>query len=159
MTEEIKETREAKKPKEPKEPKGNSTTTYIMRLTNGEVRKVTVPSNWKVTFGPTIPFSPTKINVGYSQPNYDKSYAVRFYEGNKENLKAVFGDVRDFRSADIVVEERITEVQRKVVQEDIPGQGFKDVEVEARVSRWCDPLQEQTPASNKFLAEISGGGK
>lgn len=129
------------------------TKTYIMRLTNGEVRKVTVPETWRVTFGATIPYA--KGDQYGRTAALEKGYSVRIYsDAKKTNLEAVFGDVRDFRKADIAVEERVTERQSKTIYEDVPGQGRKGYEVEACVSRWCDPLQEQTPETgNKFLVE------
>lgn len=122
--------------------------TYILELHNGDLRKVTVPDTWKVTFGPTIPFSGSKY-AGVD----NKALALRFYEGNKENLRAVFTDVRAFRDEDIAILERRTETQRQVVQQH-GDDGMHNVEVEARVTQWKADKQE---APNKYLALLPNG--
>lgn len=128
------------------------TKTYIMDLNNGTVRKVTVPANWKLTFGPTIPYSgkgSTSIHGGGT--------ALRFYEGNKENLRAAFTDVRAFRDADMPVQERRTQIQKKTIQKDAHG-GTKNVEVEARITEWVNPddVEDSEQAAQPFLNMIGG---
>lgn len=122
-------------------------TTYILELTNGNLRKVTVPSAWKVTFGPAVPFSPGK------GPTYNvehKGYAIRFYEKNKENQRAIFTDVRSFRDSAIQIEERVTSSKKQNMRKETKG-GFRDVEVEARVTEWINPDEAIKPTS-EFLA-------
>src|SRR5690349_1767028 len=99
--------------------------TYILELIGGNLRRITVPDTWKLTFGPTVPYSGKGSSVS------DK-VCLRFYEGSKDNLRAVFTDVRAFRDADMEIMERRTEVKRQVVQKASAG-GMKNVEVEARV--------------------------
>lgn len=111
-----------------------TTTTYLLDLHNGAVRKVDVPSNWKVTFGPTIPYSG-------KYTGRDGGTALRFYEGNKENLRAVFTDVIAFRDASIAVLDKKVSTQQKVVHEDTP-QGGRNVVVTAVTSEWVDPNAE-----------------
>lgn len=116
--------------KNEKKQKGQKT--YILELTNGNIRRITVPETWKLTFGPTVPYS------GKGSSSSDK-VCLRFYEGSsKENLRAVFTDVRAFRDADMEIMERRTEVKRQVVQRQSAG-GMKNVEVEARVTEWVNP--------------------
>lgn len=123
--------------------------TYILTLNNNDIRKVTVPGNWKLTFGPTIPYAGkgTGINNGT---------ALRFYEGDKDKLRACFTDVKAFRDADIPVQERRTQTSRKVVQKAAPG-GAKNVEVIAQVTEWFDPdnVMDTEDAAAPFLNLIA----
>lgn len=104
--------------------------TYILELIGKNIRRITVPETWKLTFGPTVPY------VKGSTMN--NPTALRFYEGSKDNLRAVFTDVIAFRDADMEIMERRTEVKRQVVQKQSAG-GMKNVEVEARVTEWVNP--------------------
>lgn len=124
--------------------------TYILTCANGTIRKVTVPSTWKLTFGPTVPYAPKE---GYRT---DRGYSLRFYEGAKENLRAVFSDVVAFRDDSIGILERKTEVQKKVIKKQTP-QGAKDVVVEARVTEWSNPDevdQDHPEQRNEFIAQL-----
>lgn len=106
--------------------------TYILTLRNGELRKVTVPANWKLTFGPTVPYAGKATG-------YDHGTALRFYEGSsKENLRAAFTDVMAFRDAAMEVQERKTEIKQEVVAMQSEG-GSKSAVVEARITTWVNP--------------------
>ena len=130
--------------------------TYILELTNGDIRKVTVPESWRLTFGPTIPFTGGKQ---YQTPT-STNIALRFYEGaGKDNLRAVFTDVKSFRDEGISIMERRTETHHKVVQQG-DGAGAHNVAVEARVTQWVNPDNElqAEPASppNKYFGLLNG---
>lgn len=112
--------------------------TYVLTLKSGALRRVEVPAHWKITFGALIPYT--------SKSSYSSTPALRFYEGNKENLRAVFTDVESFRVlGDMQITERRTDVQRKVVQRQDAG-GLKNVIVEARTTEWLDPDDEEAGA-------------
>lgn len=66
---------------------------------------VTVPDDAKITFGPAIPFPARNEQSARFQPR-DNTYALRIYKGNKDNLLAVFPDVRGFRDEALEIEER-----------------------------------------------------
>ena len=135
-------------PKSKAKNQNNDTKTYILTLQNNEIRKVVVPKNWKLTFGPTIPYSGKNGVVSGT--------ALRFYEGSKENLRACFTDVKAFRDADIPVQERRTQTQRKVVQRDAPG-GAKNVEIVAQVTEWFNPddSEDSAESAKPFLNLIA----
>ena len=117
--------------------KSEETRTLILSLKNGNTRKITIPANWKLTFGSVVPHSPG----GHS--NRDAGgVCLRFYEGNKENLRAVMTDVVSFRDATIDILERRTKIQRKAAQKQT-SRGMKDVMVEARMTEWVDPDAEE----------------
>ncbi len=63
---------------------------------------------------------------------------MRLYEGNKENQRALFTDVKSFRDASIPVLEKVVKTQQKRMQKQTAN-GFKDVIVEARVTDWREP--------------------
>lgn len=122
---------------------------FILTLKNGNVRKITIPASWKMTFGSLVPYSSDR--QGRRDENSGGA-ALRLYEGSKENLRAVMTDVISIRDASIEMMERRTSVQRKVAQKSTPH-GMKDVMVEARMTEWVNPDAEgggdETP--NEFL--------
>ena len=122
--------------------------TYLLELSGNRLRRVTVPSHWRLTFGPTTPYE-KKENRGGGE-----SWALRFYDG--KNLIAIFTDVRSFHDESIQIMERVTKVQRKATQRATP-KGMKDVLVEARVTEWVKPGAEDAEDgdANPFLLEAS----
>lgn len=105
---------------------------YILELDNGSQRKLTIPADWKVTFGPINPGS-----KGH-QP-----LAVRFYE-SKDKQRAIFTDVKSFRDASIPIEEKITRVKRQNITKKTP-EGERIVVVEAKITEWRNPDEEHEP--------------
>lgn len=80
--------------------------TFILYLNNGKEKRIAVPVEAKITFGPGIP-GPRTINQGSFQSN-DREYCVRIYVGDKESgLIAVFAGVREFRALDIPCDELV----------------------------------------------------
>jgi hypothetical protein len=71
-------------------PASEPTTTYLIE-TKDEWVEMTVPSTWKVTFGPMAPGS---------SAHYDK-VGLRFYEAENKQ-RAYVPDVRSFRDLSIV---------------------------------------------------------
>lgn len=129
--------------------------TFILELANGDVRKLTIPATWKLTFGQLIPHTLRQTNGGSSQ------VALRIYEGNKENLRAVMTDVVAVRDASIKIVERRTTVERKAAQKRTEH-GMKDVMVEARVTEWVDPDAGDAgdpTKPNEFLQLAQNGGE
>lgn len=116
----------------------NEMKTYILELKGGNQRRITVPANWKVTFGPLTP----------GERNGSGTLALRFYE-SKENQRAIFTDVKSFRDSDIEIQEKVTKVKQQNLRRETPD-GDKLVCVEARVSEWVDPDAETEP-EEEFL--------
>lgn len=117
-------------------PKAPETTTYIVEMRDGSRKKITVPKSWRVTFGLFAPGSAR--NVGKS--------ALRFYEGSKENQRAVFQDVEAFRDMSIVLEEEITKTQDEILTKETP-EGRKQFVVQASVKTWRNPDTPVVPAA------------
>jgi hypothetical protein len=121
------------------------TKTFILGLKGGHIRKITIPATWKLTFGSVVPFGPGPRHGG------EGGVALRLYEGNKENLRAVMTDVVSVRDASIQMMEKRTSTQRKAAQKQTPH-GMKDVVVEARVTEWVNPdAEEDEGQPNEFL--------
>ena len=111
-------------------------TTYILEMKDGKRKKITVPSSWKVTFGL---FAPGAVgNAGKS--------ALRFYEGSKENQRAVFMEVESFRDMSVPLEEEITKTQDEILSKDTP-EGRKQFVVSASVKEWRNPDKQASPGS------------
>lgn len=124
-----------KKPTITNHTRGEALKTYILETPTG-VRHVSVPAHWRLTFGPTCPYSkdgPSRMS---------NKWSLRFYENSKDNLRAIFTDVVAFRDKDIRVMERRTEVERRVVAQD-GAAGGKNVVVEARITKWVDPDDDE----------------
>lgn len=121
------------------------TKTFILELKDGNVRKLTIPASYKLTFGQLVPHTLRDTNGRTSQ------VALRIYEGSKENLRAVMTDVVAIRDASIEVTERRTTIQRQAAQKQT-AHGMKDVVVEARVTEWINPdAQPDDSQPNEFL--------
>ena len=103
--------------------------TYILEVgSERRKKKVTVPGNWKITYGHACPGS----------TNNPGPMVVRFYEGNKDNLRAVLEDVVSFRDSTIKIEEQVVRRKMEVFRRDTPS-GSKAVEAEMRVKTWRNP--------------------
>lgn len=82
------------------------TKSLILYLNNGKEKKIVVPKEAKLTFGPGIP-GPRTINQGSFTSN-DREYCLRVYVGDKESgLIAVFAGIREFRDLSIACDEMV----------------------------------------------------
>jgi len=127
-----------------------ATKTYILELKNGDTRKITVPAHWKLTYGNVVPYAGKDQMRGGGESRV----ALRLYDGTKENLRAVYTDVVSFRDVAIGTLEKRTQVQRKASQR-ATDKGMRDVIVEARVTEWVDPDNEDaipTPSEFKSIS-------
>lgn len=133
--------------KKPAAKKAADDKTYILELKDGNTRRITIPGHWKLTFGQLVPHTLRETSGRSSQ------VALRIYEGSKENLRAVMTDVVAIRDAGISIMEKRTSVQRKASTKQT-DKGMKDVIIEARVTEWVDPDNEDAtdpPAEFKSL--------
>ena len=112
---------------------GSDDTVYLITHEDGTERKITVPSAWKVTFGPAA----RGANKAGGGANYKVPLALRFYE-NETKQRAIFTDVVSFRDLSIKIE-----VKRKSVQE---KHGFMEYEgqrkattFQATTEEWINP--------------------
>ena len=109
-----------------------STTTYLLEFDNGKRQRITVPSSWKVTFGPAA-----RGTNGPSQRNYNMPLALRFYE-NEKKQRAIFTDVKSFRDTSIVIEEERISVQEKEGFVEAAGKR-KRTSFQVKTKEWVNP--------------------
>lgn len=107
---------------------------YIIEKEDGTYMKVSVPRSWKVTYGPI--WMPTGKGSGHTN---EMKYCLRFWEGAKENQRAMFAKVKSFRIDEIEIEEQFSTTEERVVYEDT-GQGRKQHTVQVKKTEWRDPL-------------------
>lgn len=106
----------------------NGTKTYILNMNDNTRQKVTVPAEWKVTFGALWP----------SSTNNNGRSALRFWEGNKENQRAVFTDVASFRDDSIQMEVEVVDAKEQALVAKTEF-GDKTVIVRGETRQWMNP--------------------
>lgn len=106
------------------------TKTYILTLTNGGERHVTVPATWQLTFGQLVPYAAKKAYEDAGPA------ALRFYEGTKDNLRAVMIDVVGIRDSSAIVAE-FTEEEVKSRKANLANT--------AKEAKYYDTLTEDVP--------------
>lgn len=117
--------------------KADERQTYIVVTKKNGRQRITVPGDWKVTFGPVAPGSK---GGGY---NGQTGLCLRFYESDTKQ-RACFVDVVEFRRVDIAVEQYVTRTEAQTVYKDTP-EGRKQFVVEANISEWRDPDEIYQP--------------
>lgn len=123
------------------------TKTYILELKGGRQRKIEIPADWKVTFGPIAP--------GSRAHNGADAMALRIYE-SKEQQRAIFTDVVSFREAGIPILEKTVKVKQQRGTRSTKS-GSKDVMLEARVTEWTDPDAPEEPDA-EFTEQLTWRG-
>ena len=108
--------------------------TYLIEHDNGTKRRITVPADWKVTFGPAAKGDRGKS--GIKMP-----LALRFYESDTKQ-RAIFTDVISFRDMSIKIEEEKVSVQEKEGYTECEGIR-KRTTFQAKVSEWINPDKVQ----------------
>ena len=121
-------------------------TTYLVEFANGRRQKITVPSDWKVTFGPAAVGVNKKGLGGREVP-----LALRFYE-NDTQQRAIFTNVVYFRDTSIQIEEERVDVHQKEGYVECEGKR-KAVAFQATSRQWVDPDKPD----EKFPALTAGG--
>lgn len=107
--------------------KKDEDTTYLLEMHDGSQKKITVPSNWTLTFGALIPGQAT--NGG--------RLGLRLWGPGKVQ-KAVFQNVEAFRDMSLVLEERVTTTKQEAYRKG-DGANAKEVILEAVVHEWVNP--------------------
>ena len=101
---------------------------YLLTMSGGKKKKVTVPADWKVTFGPIVP--------GSQKSGFSGSNCLRFYQ-DRDHPRAVFTGVEEFREAGVNVLEQRTRTKTQFSSKDSHS-GHKGVQMEARITDWVD---------------------
>ena len=115
--------------------------TYLIIHEDGTERKITVPSNWRVTFGPAARGSHgAKYGSTLKMP-----LCLRFYE-NETKQRAIFTDVVSFRDLSIKTEIKKVSVQEKQGFMECDGKR-KATTFQAVSEEWVNPDDlTKTPA-------------
>lgn len=122
--------------------------TYILTMKDGERQKVTVPADWKVSFGAMYPGK--EGNSGRS--------AMRFWEGNKENQRAVFTDVESFRDDSIGIEVERVKTHEQGIQAHTEL-GDKTIIVRGEVREWINPDDPKAMQADPQFLRLTDGTK
>lgn len=126
---------------------------FILELTNGNLRRIKIPADWKVTYGAVCPPRKGNSKSGYAvETHAGWTHALRVYEGTHQ--RAIYTDVVSFRDESIPMEERVTQVKQQVLRKQTPA-GMKDVVVEGRVTEWRDPMAPMGDDDKKFLERLN----
>jgi len=102
-------------------------TTYLLEMKSGTQKKITVPSNWTLTFGALVP----------GAQSHGGKLGLRLWGPGKVQ-KAVFQDVESFRDIAMKLEERITTTKQEMYRKG-DGEQAKEVILEAVVHEWVNP--------------------
>ena len=117
--------------------------TYLLEMNDGSKRKITVPSAWKVTFGPAVVAT---RNTSTNKFSGRIPMAIRFYE-SKDQQRAIFTDVINFRDMSIPILEERVEVKTKRGTLSVDGAN-RNVSMNATIKQWLNPdedNEEQNP--------------
>ena len=121
--------------------------TYLLEMYDGSKRKITVPAKWKVTFGPAaIPRTGLKGKNVPQNAIGKMPMAIRFYEP-KDQQRAIFTDVINFRDMSIPILEERVEVKTKRGTLSVDGAN-RNVSMNATIKQWLNPdedSEEQNP--------------
>lgn len=80
--------------------------TYEILHSNGMKRSISIPEEWKVTYGPCVPGALSNGPFGKKQ----MPFALRVYE-SKEKQRAIFTDVVSFMDTSIPMSIDMSEMQ------------------------------------------------
>jgi hypothetical protein len=119
--------------------------TYILTHEDGTIRKVTVPADWKVTFGPAV----KGLNASNKPAQHYKiPMALRFYESDTKQ-RAIFTDIVSFRDEAIKIQEQVVKRQEKDGYMECDGVRKRTV-FTAEVKEWINPDE----AVNKPMPQL-----
>jgi len=123
--------------------KDEDMTTYLITHEDRTERKITVPSDWKVTFGPAARGANRLGGPGSGVVKVP--LALRFYESETKQ-RAIFTDVVSFRDISIKTEVKKVKIQEKQGFMECDGQR-KATTFQATTEEWIDPDElGNTPA-------------
>ena len=123
--------------------------TYLLEMYDGSKRKITVPASWKVTFGPAaVHRTAPSGNKAFSGIANKMPMAIRFYE-SKDQQRAIFTDVVNFRDMSIPILEERVEVKTKKGTLSVDGAN-RNVSMNATIKQWLNP-DDDTEKQNPLL--------
>ena len=105
--------------------------TYHVKFKNGDEKRITVPADWKVTFGPCV------VKDRNTPRDHEMPLALRFYE-NSDKQRAIFTNVESFRDMSINIVEKKVNVKEKEGYMECDGMR-KATTFRAQTTEWVDP--------------------
>lgn len=117
--------------------------TLLMLCAGGTKRKVTIPADYKITFG-SIASKPDQLS------RYDgaRGWCLRIYDGTM--VKAVFTDVISFREESIAVQVQVTRTESKRMDRSTPS-GKRSGVAEMRYTEWAEADAVTHEGDQRFL--------
>jgi hypothetical protein len=121
------------------------TKTLVLEMSKGPERRLTIPADWVITFGPVA------IGQKYS-PHDGSANVLRLYEdASKKQLKAVFKDVRAFFEEGIQIVERRTATKKKTYNQFNEQTGKMEAyQAEVKRKTWVDPYADDEENNDDF---------
>lgn len=129
------------------------TRTLYAEIHGGNMRKITIPVSWVITFGP--------IGVGQRRDGSESPNVLRIYsDARRTDLVAVYRDIKTVSDERVIVTERTTKKKQKVFNKAGP-KGNQSFAAEARKTEWVNPFADEPEADDsgfdeQFLALPAG---
>ena len=118
-----------------------STKTLILEMNGSKDRKLIIPAEWTITFGP--------IGVG-SRHDGNSTHVLRLYEdAGKKHLKAVFRNIVAFHEEGITILEKVVRKKNKTFKK-AGSNGDQTYSAEVRRTAWFDPYADEPETDDDF---------
>lgn len=109
------------------------TRTLIVNSKGGEVRRIVIPKDWTLTYGPVV-VGASRQDHGGQSPNVLRIYS----DAGKKNLMAVFRNVEDLMDEAVELRVKVTKAKTKsFVREEANGQQVYNAVI--KKTTWRDP--------------------
>lgn len=116
--------------------------TLILEIKGGKERRMTIPADWVITFGP--------VAVGARFNGDDSVNCLRLYSDvKKTQLKAVFRNVVSFFEEGIEIREKVVRKKRKTFTRNEKN-GAQSYQAEVRQTTWRDPFSDEEDEGTEF---------
>lgn len=108
--------------------------TLILEMNGNKDRKIIIPADWTITFGP--------IGVG-ARNDGNSAHVLRLYEdAGKKQLKAVFRNIVAFHEEGITILEKVVRKKNKTFKK-AGSNGDQTYSAEVRRTSWMDPYADE----------------
>lgn len=112
-----------------------ATRTLYAELNGGNMRKITIPASWVITFGP--------IAVGVGRNGQESPNVLRIYsDAKRSDLVAVYRDIKAVSDERVMVTEKTTRSKKKVFNKAGP-KGDQSFAAEVRSTKWVNPFADE----------------
>lgn len=111
------------------------TKTLVLEMNGNKDRKVVIPHDWTITFGP--------IGVGARHDGQNSTHVLRLYEdAGKKKLKAVFRNIVAFHEEGIQILEKVVRKKNKTFRK-AGSKGEQTYSAEVRQTTWSNPYEDE----------------